>query len=153
MIVRIGHINLAPSFSSAGDNFIALIEALRRHGIHQHLVVRDASLAKRLSIIENVAVGSTVRSSIIAYCMMPDVDVVHIHDSASANAGLLLTLTRSIPFVLNYDECQSQSHSPVLQATISRSSGVVAPGTCDAVEHMKLYRRAADSLRVPTMLL
>ena len=36
----------------------------------------------------------------MAYCLMPEVDIVHIHEPDSGQAGLLLTLARSIPFVM-----------------------------------------------------
>ena len=94
--MHIGHINLAKSFNGAGENFVKLIEALQEQGVMQYILVRNVALAKRLDLIDNVTVGPTVRSAIMAYCLMPHVDVVHVHNGSDGQAGLLLTLTRSV---------------------------------------------------------
>ena len=85
--MHIGHIDLSESFNGAGENFVRLIESLQQHMMQQYLLVRNIALAKRLDLIEDVTVGPVVRSPIIAYCLMPQVDIVHIHDSSSCSAG------------------------------------------------------------------
>lgn len=103
----IGHINLSETFDGAGEHFVHLIESLQQHNTQQYILVRNTELAKRLDIVEGVTVGPAVRSLVSAYCLMPDVDVVHIHDTTSWPAGLLLTLTRSTPFTLTRHACDT----------------------------------------------
>ena len=142
----IGHINLAKSFNGWGEHFVSLIEALDECGVDQYVVVRSTALAKRLDLLDHVKVGPTVRSAVMAYCLMPCVDVAHVHDPADGQAGLLLTLTRSIPFVLT---CRGQSpgKNPLAQAIFRRASGIVYLGDADVDKHLRLYRRAMSRWR------
>ena len=87
--MHIGHINLSESFNGAGEHFVRLIESLQQCSMRQYVLVRNVSLAKRLDVLENVTVGPTVRSPITAYCLIPHVDVVHIHDQSCHSTGLL----------------------------------------------------------------
>jgi len=151
--VHIGHINLSESFNGAGEHFVALIESLQQHAMRQYVLVRNVSLAKRLDLVEGVVVGPVVRSPVTSYCLMPQVDVVHIHDQMGSSAGLLLALTRSIPFVLTRREISASSTNPINKAIYNRASGFVEEDQLTANEHLQIYRRAVDSLSVPTMLL
>lgn len=151
--MHIGHINLSQSFNGAGEHFVNLIDSLQQHSIQQYVLVRNVALAKRLDLIDGVVVGPVVRSPITAYCLMPSVDIVHIHNESCSSAGLLLTLTRSIPFVLTRCEEIDQSKNPINQLVCNRASDFVDEKQVTASEHMQIYRRAVDSLRVPTMLL
>lgn len=150
--MRIGHINLAKSFNGAGENFVKLIEALQEHGTMQYVLVRNVPLAKRLDILDGVTVGPTVRSAVMAYCLMPHVDVVHIHDPAYGQAGLLLTLTRSIPFVLTHADTPN-GPSPLSQAINKRASGFIYRHDANAAKHMRVYRHAIESWRATAVLL
>lgn len=184
--MRIGHINLAKSFNGTGEHFVGLVEALQRHGTEQHVLVRNLALAKRLDIIENVTVGPVVRSAVTAYCLMPHLDVVHVHEPSGGQSGLLLALTRSIPFVLTH-RGKPPSKYPLAQAIYKRASGIICQNEIDAAamldhepalridviadvthaadgdeernanysaaEHLQVYRRAADTWRVPALLL
>ena len=58
---------------------------------------------------------------------MPDVDVVHIHDTKSYQAGLVLRLTRSIPYVLTHRAAAAPTRSPIARSVIARSAGVICP--------------------------
>lgn len=149
----IGHINLAKSFNGAGEYFVTLIETLQQLGMKQHVVVRNIELAKRLDIVTNVTVAPTVRSPVTAHCLIPDVDIVHVHDRCGWQAGLLLVLTKSIPFVLTATEQNTRSRNPLAQSVYKRASGIVPQGMTDATQVLQVYMRAAQSLRVPTMLL
>jgi len=151
--MRVGHINLATTFNGAGEHFVKLVEDLRQHGVEQYVVVKNVALAKRLDIIDGVTVGPVVRSAVTAFCLMPNVDVAHIHDSSSASAGLLMTLTRSVPFVLSDDGIGDDQKNPIRQAIEGRASGFAETTTMSTIEIMKLYRRAVDSLHVPTLML
>ena len=149
----VGHINLAVSFNGAGEHFVNLIESLQLHSIQQYVLVRNVALAKRLDLVANVTVGPVVRSAITAYGLMPTVDVVHIHDLKSPAAGLLLTLTKGVPYVMTRHSPDEEAGSPLNQAARNRAAGFLEKGQTDALEHLQLYRRAVDTLRVPTMLL
>ena len=149
----VGHINLAESFNGAGEHFVRLIESLQKQNVRQYVLVRNVALAKRLDLIEGVTVGPVVRSPVTAYCLMPHVDVVHIHDRSSWSAGLLLTLTKTIPFALTRHVSLEVSKNPLYQAAIKRASGFIEEYEVDVQDHMQVYRQAVDSLHIPTMLL
>ena len=151
--MHIGHINLSESFNGASEHFVNLIESLQQHTMQQYVLVRNVALAKRLDLIDGVVVGPVVRSAITAFCLMPQVDVVHVHDQSSSSAGLLLVLTRSIPFVLTRREIAGLSMNPINKASCNRASGFIEENHVTASEHLQIYRRAVDTLRVPTMLL
>lgn len=123
--MNIGHINLAKSFNGTGEHFIALIEALDRHGIKQHVIVRNNALARRIALYENVTLGPVTGSPVMAYCLMPTVDVVHVHNEKSAQSGLLLTLTRSIPFVLTRRAPKGASTNPISRSIEDRAASVI----------------------------
>ena len=89
--MRVGHINLAQSRTGAGNNFVGLIESLQQREVQQHVLVRSPALAKRLALIEGVTVGPVVGTAVMAYCLMPTLDLVHVHEPTAARAGLLLT--------------------------------------------------------------
>ncbi len=144
--MHVGHINLAKSVNGAGEHFIELVEALQKRGIKQHVLVRNVALAKRLDEIDDVTVGPTVRSAVMAYCLMPALDVVHIHDPSEGQSGLLLSLTRSIPFVLTH-RGQSRGNNPLTQAVYRRASGIVYESDADAAKHLRIYRHAIEAWR------
>lgn len=149
----VGHINLSDSFNGAGEHFVRLIESLQCHGLEQYVLVRNVALAKRLDLIEGVTVGPVIRSSVTAYCLMPAVDLVHIHDKKSSSAGLLFALTRAVPFVLTRHVSLDNRRKPLSQATVQRASGFIEENQIDAHSHIRIYRQASDTLSVPTILL
>ena len=149
----VGHINLEKSFSRTAENFVILVEALQQLDLKQYVIVRNVALARRLDNIDNVTVGPVARSPITAYCLMPPVDVVHIHDPSGWQAGLLLFLTKSIPFVLTQRETNSDANSSLANSIYQRASGLIDDTEMSAGEHLHVYRSAADSLRIPTMIL
>jgi len=184
--MKIGHINLARSFNGTGEHFIALVEALDRHGIEQHVIVRNNAQAKRIAVYKNVKLGPVTASPVVAYCLMPSVDVVHVHSDASAKSGLLLTLTRSIPFVMTRRSKRKSLLNPISRSIEDRAASLIcctkdvatnllkgasnpqvdviadisredetdfeALGNRVAAEHLRVYRRAADAWRVPTLM-
>jgi len=121
----IGHINLAPSLRDAGEHFIRLIEALARLDVEQTILVGDPALAKRVAAIDGVAVGTTVHSPVMAYCLLPRVDVAHAHDPAAGHAALLLALTRSIPYVLTHRGPVPAGNGPLLRSVYRRADRVL----------------------------
>lgn len=151
--MRIGHINLAESFNGAGEHFVRLVESLQRDVTDQYVLVRNVALAKRLDLIDGITVGPVVRSPITAYCLMPAVDVAHIHDRKSASAGLLLTLTRGVPFVLTRHMSVHNKAMPVYRAAETRAAGFIDEDQVGVREHLEVYRQALAGLRSPTVLL
>jgi hypothetical protein len=121
----IGHINLAQSFNGTGEHFVALVEALDRQGIRQHIIVRNRSLARRVAIYDNVTLGPVTGSPVMAYGLMPNVDVVHVHNDKSAPSGLLLTLTRSIPYVLTRRTAYDTPTNPIMRSINERAASLI----------------------------
>ena len=151
--MHIGHINLTSSFNSVGANFVALVESLQQQAIQQYILVRNIELAKQIDLVEGVTVGPVVRTPLTAYCLMPQVDVVHIHDQSSRTAGILFALTRSVPYVLTQHETEAADDSPLNRSAHKRASGFIAVNEVGIGQHLQAYRRAMDSLRIPTELL
>lgn len=121
----IGHINLAESMNGTGEHFVKLIEGLDRQGIRQHVLVRNRSLARRLAVCDNVTVGPVIRSPVMAYCMMPNVSVVHAHDDKSGQAALLMTLTRSTPYVVTRRSTQMLGKNPISRSIYRRAASLI----------------------------
>jgi hypothetical protein len=99
--VKIGQVFLGVTDETATKAFVSLVEDLDRLAVSQHVLVSDIAVARRLDSRPYVTVGPIVKSPVMAYCLMPTVDLVHAHDHRSGQAGLLLTLTRSMPYVLS----------------------------------------------------
>ena len=163
--VYVGHINLAESMNGTGEHFIKLVEGLDRQGIRQHVLVRNRSLARRLAVCDNVTVGPVVKTPVMAYCLMPSVSVAHAHDVKSGHAALLMTLTRSTPYVVTRRSTDAPAAAKMLETDLSVLIDVIrdisyaasddpeTDGNRIAAEHARIYRRAIDSWRVPALLL
>lgn len=185
--MEVGHINLEASINGAGEHFVKLVEGLSELDVRQHVIVRNKTLARRLEIVANVTVGPTVNSAVTAYCLTPPLALVHTHDEASGHAGLLLTLTRSIPYVATRHSARPPGDNPIVRSVYTRAVRLICPTKraaaavtaagfgvsvdvipticCNdadqtdrivrkvAAAHLRVYRRAADSGRVPAILL
>ena len=143
----VGHVNLSKNMNGIGEHFIALIEALSRQGIRQHIIVRNESLARRVALYDKVTLGPTTGAPVVAYCLMPAVDVVHAHDERSAQAGLLMTLTRSVPYVITRRRASSPDDNPLQRSLYGRASGVICTSP-EAAEVMREFctRTLVDSI-------
>ena len=150
--MQIGHINLAESCNGAGENFVRLIESLQQLGVSQYVLVRNVDLARRLEIISDVTVGPVVRSAVTAYCLMPALDIVHVHEAAAARAGLLLALTRSVPFVLTHRH-QAQANNRIEQAIYKRAAAIIDDCDADGARYLRIYKHAAASWRTSSVML
>lgn len=128
----IGHVNLTTSMSGADEHFVTLVERLQASGLRQHVLVRKSTLATRISTLGEVEVGPVVTSPILAYCLMPGIDVAHVHDPAAGQVGLLLALTRSIPFVLTHRGAVESGHNPLLKSIYRRASLVICQDDSEA---------------------
>ena len=81
----------------------------------------------------------------MAYCLMPKVDLVHIHDTGSGQVGLLLTLTRSTPFVMTCDEENRSGRNPIRRSIFDRAQAMVSPTELDTVAVIRIYRKTIDA--------
>ena len=145
--MKIGHICLTPPGNDVSEHFAALVEALDRHDTEQHVLVASVMLAKRLAACQSVTVGPIVKTPVMAYCLMPNVDLAHVHESKSGQAGLLLTLTRSIPFVITASGGSGDKMSPLTRSVLRRAAHVIKrpdtePGNQAASEHLGIYQDA-----------
>ncbi len=175
--MQVGHINLHKYMNGNGEHFVRLIEGLDRLHLKQHIVVRNESLARRLKVCDGVTVGPTARTPVTAYCLMPKVDVVHAHDEAGGHAGLLLTLTQSIPYVVTRRSALPPGANPIIRSVYGRAIGLICPSELSAAAisgsavnvpvdvisdisasngqhgeeivaaHLRVYRRAARTAR------
>ncbi len=121
----IGHINLAPKMNGSEGQLILLVEALATHGVSQHAVVRNRPLACRLLASGVISVGPSARTAVTASCLMPDVDIVHVHDARSLPAGLILTLTRAIPYLVTYRSPSTPASNPLSRSMYRRAKSIV----------------------------
>lgn len=150
--MHIGHINLAESGNGAGENFVRLIESLQQLGVSQYVLVRNADLARRLEIIPDVTVGPVVRSAVTAYCLIPALDIVHVHEAAAARAGLLLALTRSVPFVLTHRH-HAAANNRIEQAIYKRAAAIIEDCDADGARYLRIYKHAAANWRTSSVML
>lgn len=156
--MKIGQICLAAPSDDSGEKFAMLVETLAELDIKQHVLVGSVSLARRLASCRNVTVGPVVKTPVMAYCLMPDVDVAHIHEVKSGQAGLLLTLTRSIPFIINSNGGEQSSKNPLTRSVIHRASLVITtaedqPIQRTAAEFLRVYQDAMDSWQRSAMMM
>ena len=143
--MKIGHVYLTAESADSTTRFTTLVESLDRLTIDQHLLVSNAALARRLQSCAYVTVGPVVKTPVMAYCLMPDVDLVHIHDTKSGQVGLLLTLTRSTPFVMTCDEENRNSRNPIRRSIFDRAQAMLSPSEPDTESIIRVYRKTIDS--------
>ena len=148
--MKIGQIYLNSSSSSGARRFFSIVDGLNRLTVDQHVLVADPDLARGLRVLPFVTVGPTVRSPVMAYCLMPAVDVVHVYDDHGGQAALLLTLTRSEPFVITEGAISPTTGSPLNKSVLRRSHAIVEPEQLDSERLVELYREAAGTaLKLP----
>jgi hypothetical protein len=138
--VKIGHIFLKAADDAATDAFVRLVESLDRAAVEQHVLVSDLAIARRLEGRPCVTVGPVVSSPVMAYCLMPQVDLVHVHDRKAGQAGLLLTLTRSIPYVLSMPA--HGGRDPLQRSIKSRARRLIGADGLSADRLVENYREA-----------
>jgi len=141
---------MTPPGNDISEHFAALVEALDRHDTDQHVLVASAMLAKRLAACHSVTVGPIVKTPVMAYCLMPDVELAHVHECRSGQAGLLLTLTRSIPFVITTSGISEDNINPLTRSVLHRAAHRItradtAPGNQAARDHLGIYHDVLTS--------
>ena len=122
--MKISHISLAKEYAGSGHQLLMLAKALSHHGIEQHAIVRNPILARRLSKHARISVGPLVKSPVTAFGLMPNVDLAHLHDSKSLQSGLLLTLTRSIPYVVTHRSLDPPPAHALARSMYRRAEGI-----------------------------
>ena len=125
--MRIGHIDLSRHIAAAEEQLVVLVEALTTHGVEQHILVRNPFLAKRLSVCPGASVGPIIKSPVTACFLMPAVDLAHAHEPKAVNAGMLLNLARSVPFVLTHRQFTMPGNGPINRLKYRRCEGIVCP--------------------------
>lgn len=152
-IELVGHVYLARSMDHGAERFIRLVEALDRAGASQHVIVANDDLAKRVGVCPAVSVGPVTGSAVMAYCLMPRVDVVHAHGDQAGHSALLLALTRSIPYVMTLDLEDGETETRIQQAVLRRSKGRLHLGaSIDAGKILRSYGRAVAGWPSRTLL-
>lgn len=133
-MVQIGHITLARSFNGTGEHFVSLVEGLASQGVEQHVVASNNALLQRVAVCDGVTVSPATGSMLLAFCLLPKVDVAHIHDAENAEAGLLLALTRAIPYVLTHRAETAADSGALRESAYRRSAGLIC-GDRQAASH------------------
>lgn len=144
--LKIGHICLALESDEVTASLTSLVEAFDRLAIEQHVLVASVSLARRLESCPYVTVGPVVKTAVMAYCLMPNVDLVHIHDEKGEQAALLLRLTRSIPFVMTVSDADDDAGlNPLSRAVRRRAARLVQKPYGAYDEIISTYRQVIDT--------
>ena len=118
--------------------FARLVEDLDRLAVEQHVLVGDIAIARRLDSRPYVTVGPVVSSPVMAYCLMPAVDLVHAHDQKGGQAALLLTLTRSMPYVLS--PAAGNGRDPLQRSITGRARRLIEADELSADRLIETYR-------------
>ncbi len=144
--MKVGQIYLDKTSGDRAQQFQSIIESLDRLAIEQHVLVASPELARRLGGLPYVAVGPVVSTPVMAYCLMPEIDVAHAHDPRAGQVGLLLTLTRSTPYVLSAGDSQHGSRNPLHASIRERARQSIDTEVLRADELIAAYRGAIAAL-------
>ena len=129
------------------EQLVILVEALASHDVEQHAVVRNLQLAKRLAACNNVSVGPLARSPATAYCLMPDVDVAHAHDSRAIQVGSqLVGDIEEVSGVISGDDGLS-SQNEVVTGALALDAQCPYGSPHKGVEPMKSARQVSNKVR------
>lgn len=144
--MKVGQIYLEKPSTDGAQRFQATIESLDRLTIEQHVLVASSELARSLSGLPYVTVGPVVSTPVMAYCLMPEVDVAHAHDSRGGQVGLLLTLTRSTPYVINAADTLPKTRNPLLASIRDRAQLTIDTSDLQPDALQDAYQRAIGAL-------
>lgn len=131
--MRIGHVFLASESEDTRQHLTALVRALSILGAEQHALLGDATFAQVLGSIEGVTVGPLVRTPIMACCLMPNVDLAHMHDIKGAQTGLLLALTRSVPYIITQRSWSVSTPNAIIRSVYRRARCIVCQSESDRI--------------------
>ena len=144
--MKVGQIYLEKASNEGAQLFQAVIEGLDRLAVEQHVLVACPNLARSLDGLPYVTVGPVVSTPVMAYCLVPPVDVAHVHDSKSGQVGLLLRLTRSTPYVLNAAISTRHPRNPLLASIQQRAQLSVDTAVVQPHDLVATYRSAIMAL-------
>ena len=134
----IGHICLSKDFGHTAKQLLWLVKGMARQGIQQSVVVRCAPLANRLMRCADVTVADLADSPLTAYSMVPKVDLAHVHDPDGVHTGLLLALTRSIPYIITCRQRAVPDESVIVRSAYQRAACIVCT-TSATVDVMQVF--------------
>lgn len=137
--MELGHINLDRKGSDRDRDFLAMAENLDHLGVRQHFVVADDAAARYLQRLAFAAGVDVTASPIVANCLMSNVDLVHAHGYRAGRAGLIMTLTRGIPYLLTAVENERTGTVPLKGSVRRRARAVLADDRVGAAELIDLY--------------
>lgn len=144
--MKVGQIYLEKASVAGARQFQSLIESLDKLAIEQHVLVASAELARSLGSLPYVTVGPVVSTPVVACCLMPDVDIAHVHDSKSGQSGLLLTLTRSIPYVITLVDPDLMVRNPITRSICDRALQTIESESVQPEALVDAYQTAAGVL-------
>ena len=147
----VGHVLLRPQSDESIRRMTMLVEWVDHLAIRQHILTSDIVCARRVQSFPHATTGPIVRSPVIANCLMPKVDIVHAHDARGGQVGLLMALTRSVPFVVQRFEDQRSLREP-FRDMILRRAGAVLDRVDDVERLIETYRRVVDGAPVMSEL-
>lgn len=136
--MKIGHVFLSASDDAEATSFAELVAGLDGLAIDQHVLVSRVEIARQLEDHPHVTVGPLVRSPVMACCLLPSVDLAHVHGDKGGQTGLLLTLTRSIPFVMSAETRAGQY--PLQRSIHGRAQRIIEPGERRPDQLAAIYR-------------
>ena len=143
LALKVGQIYLEKATGDGARQFQAIVEGLDRLAIEQHVLVASPDLARSLSALPYVTVGPVVGTPVMAYCLIPDVDVAHVHDGKSGQTGLLLTLTRAVPYVITSTDAAKNTKS-LFGSIWDRAQAKIELDDLHPDKLIETYRRALD---------
>lgn len=143
--MKVGQIYLDKTGGDSARQFQAIVEGLDRLAIDQHVLVASAELARSLSALPYVTVGPVVSTPVMAYCLIPEVDVAHVHDSKSGQTALLLKLTRAVPYVISSTEPGNNKQS-MWESVWDRASATIESDDLHPDSLLESYHRALDAI-------
>lgn len=143
--MKIGQIYLEKTGGDNARQFQAIVEGLDKLAIEQHVLVASPELARSLSALPYVTVGPVVGTPVMAYCLVPEVDIAHVHDSKSGQTALLLKLTRAVPYVITSTESGNDKQS-IWGSVWDRASATIESDDLHPDSLLESYRRALDAI-------
>ncbi len=119
----IAHVLAGVPSTGAVEHCVALVTALSNLGFAQQVLTSSATLNRRLALCPNVDSGPPIHSAIGVCCSIGDVHVIHAYDIVAGQAALMLRLTRSIPFLFEFD-ANVEWPSSLARMVVRRAFGV-----------------------------
>lgn len=146
--MRLCHINLSKELRGGENQTIALVECLAAHYSQSVVVRRDSPLHRRLDArrLEGVRILPVPSSVPAAVRAAREVDLIHVHEGRSVQAGALRSLLGT-PFVVTRRVLTAPGSNPVTRWCYGRAAAVV--GVSEAVSSiMRAYLGDGDVVTI-----